>query len=339
MVKRVAVVLGDPRLRDGVKVGGEFNPEDFQAIELLKQALAEVPGHQFEYLDHHATLWADLVFFKQRCDAAGEVGLVMNLCDEGYGNNPFCELHVPAMLEMLGLPYTGAGPQAMVICYDKNMVRLLAQAAGVPVPQEVVLRAEDKVGVFAEERFPLLVKPNHGDGSQGITVQSVVRNQRELEDYVAKLRRDFPERMVLVQEFLSGAEYSVCLVGSEAAGFLDLPILQVDYGKLDPALPQILGYESKWEMDSAYVRDIIYKPVTDLPLATRDEMLVAAKLMFARTNCRGYARFDFRCDSAGRVKLLEVNPNPGWCWDGKMNVMAGFVGMRYSQLLEAILRG
>jgi D-alanine-D-alanine ligase len=59
--------------------------------------------------------------------------------------------------------------------------------------------------------------------------------------------------------------------------------------------------------------------------------------LFERLECRDYARFDFRADSAGQIKLLEVNPNPGWCWDGKLNLMAGFAGIRYPQLLEMIL--
>ena len=59
--------------------------------------------------------------------------------------------------------------------------------------------------------------------------------------------------------------------------------------------------------------------------------------LFERLGCRDYARFDFRADAKGEIKLLEVNPNPGWCWDGKVNLMAGFAGMRYSELLGQIL--
>jgi D-alanine-D-alanine ligase len=60
--------------------------------------------------------------------------------------------------------------------------------------------------------------------------------------------------------------------------------------------------------------------------------------LFERLGCRDYARFDFRADAKGEIKLLEVNPNPGWCWDGKLNIMAGFQGMRYSELLAQILQ-
>ena len=59
--------------------------------------------------------------------------------------------------------------------------------------------------------------------------------------------------------------------------------------------------------------------------------------LFERTGCRDYARFDFRTDAAGEVKLLEVNPNPGWCWDGKLNLMAQLEGISYTGLLQRII--
>ena len=67
-------------------------------------------------------------------------------------------------------------------------------------------------------------------------------------------------------------------------------------------------------------------------------MIDSSSRLFERLECRDYARFDFRADAKGEIKLLEVNPNPGWCWDGKMNLMASFQGMRYSELLGQICR-
>jgi D-alanine-D-alanine ligase len=98
----VTVLLGDPRLPDNVKKGGVFNPEDLDTINRLKDALAEVVGYRFRYLDNHAVMVEDLT--------RNPPAFVFNLCDEGYNNDPFKELHVPALLEMLDIPYTGAGP-------------------------------------------------------------------------------------------------------------------------------------------------------------------------------------------------------------------------------------
>ena len=143
---------------------------------------------------------------------------------------------------------------------------------------------------------------------------------------------------MLVQEFLTGAEFSVQLVGNPDQGLRALPILEVDYSRLDDKLPKILGYESKWLPDSPYWTQIKYREAT-LADQKQQQMIDSSSRLFERLGCRDYARFDFRADAKGEIKLLEVNPNPGWCWDGKMNIMAGFQGMRYSELLGQILLG
>ena len=110
----VTVLMGDPRLPDQVKRGGTFNPEDLETVRRLRDALSELPAYKFRYLNNHGTLERDL----------GELNtdLVFNLCDEGWNNDPFKELHVPALLEVLGIGYTGAGPV--------RAGRLLRQGAG-----------------------------------------------------------------------------------------------------------------------------------------------------------------------------------------------------------------
>ncbi len=324
----VTVLLGDPRLPDTVKRGGTFNPEDMETIRHLKDALTSLTGFRFRYLDNHKTLERDLS--ELRTD------LVLNLCDEGFNNDPFKELHVPAMLDVLGLPYTGAGPGTLASCYDKGLVRAVAMTLDVPVPLETYVRPGDQ-GATLPSVFPAILKPNFGDSSQGITKDAVVSSTRALVDYLDKLKSDFPRRPILVQEYLTGAEYSVSLIGNPDQGLRALPILEVDYSKLDPSLPRILGYESKWEPDSPYWTQISYREAT-LPEMVQSQLVEHSARLFERLGCRDYARFDFRADSKGEIKLLEVNPNPGWCWDGKLNLMAGFSGIRYEELLQQILR-
>lgn len=323
----VTVLLGDPRLPDPVKRGGKFNPEDLDTIQQLKDALDQLSGFNFRYLDNHATLERDLSGLR--------TDLVFNLCDEGFNNDAFKELHVPALLDMLDLPYTGAGPRALAACYDKGLVRAVAAALDIPVPLETYIRPGDQ-GATLPSVFPAILKPNYGDSSEGITKDAVVHDERALLTYLETLRGMFANRPILVQEFLSGAEYSVALLGNPDQGLRALPVLEVDYTRLDPALPRILGYESKWHPDSPYWTEIRYCEAT---ISDREQsmMIDYAMRLFERLGCREYARFDFRADKTGQIKLLEVNPNPGWCWDGKQNLMAGFAGMSYADLLGAIL--
>jgi len=325
--RHVWVVMGDSSLPDTVKAGGKFNAEDFETIERLKTALAGLSGYTFRYIDRHEALIDDL--------RDGTADLVLNLCDEGFGNDAFQELHVPALLEMLGLQYTGAGPACLGICYDKALVRGMAQSLDIPVPLETYVRAGDRLATLPSV-FPALLKPAYGDSSIGITQEAVVRDAEALLAYLAHLNDILPGRPVLVQEYLTGAEYSVALIGNPASGLEPLPILEVDYSGLAADLPRILGYESKWHPDSPYWTDIRYIE-TGLDADRQREMIVQSSRLFEVLGCRDYARFDFRADANGTIKLLEANPNPGWCWDGKLNLMAGFAGLSYGDLLERIL--
>ena len=326
-VGRITVLLGDPRMPDDVKLEGEFNELDMDTVARLKDALAELPGYTFDYRDDHAHLFESL--------ASDRPDFVLNLCDEGYRNNALHELHVPAYLEALDIPYSGAGPVSLGICYNKSLVRSAAASIDVPVPLETYCSPDD-VGASLPSIFPAFIKPALGDSSIGITQNALVRDAAEASAYLSYLRELVPGRPVLVQEFLSGAEYTVGLVGNTGQQLTALPVLEVDYGRLPGDLPKILSYESKWDPDSPYWTAIGYREA-QIDEETRRVLVDMSIKLFDRLECRDYARFDFRADAEGTIKLLEVNPNPGWCWDGKMNLMAEMAGMTYADLLRQIV--
>lgn len=320
----ITVLLGDPRLPDASKPGGRFTPDDFDQVRRLKSALSELTAYSFEYRDDHARLFDDL--------RSRPPSLVLNFCDTGFRNQARHELHVAALLEMLAIPFSGAGPVALGLCYDKAMVRAIADAHGVPVPLEIFVRPDDPVPELAGPGF---VKPNRGDGSLGITPESIVENERQLRETVARLRREFPGTDLIVQEFLSGAEYGVGVIGNPPDDLDFLPLLEVDYDALDPSLPRLLDYGSKSDPGSPYWNRVKFR-AANLDRAVRESMIESCRILFERLELRDYARFDFRADAGGRIKLLEVNPNPAWCWDGKLAHMAALRGERHSELLGHI---
>ncbi len=323
----VTVILGDPRLADNTKIGDRYTPEDYEAIDKMKAALATLGAYRFGYLDDHTRLLDTLT--------RDRPAFVFNMCDNGYKNDATRELEVPALLDLLEIPYTGAGPTCLGMCYDKSLVRALASAHGVPVPRETYFDMTQQSGEIPA-MFPSLIKPNRADGSVGITTGSVVYDAEEAIAYLNKLRKTVPGRDALIQEFLTGAEYSVGLIGNPGLGFTVLPPLEVDYSNLDPELPRILSYELKFEPTSPYFTEIKYRRA-EISESVRRRLADYSRVLFERLECRDYARFDFRADSASEIKLLEVNPNPAWCWDGKLAMMAGFAGYGYPDLLRLIL--
>ena len=125
---KVTVLLGDPRLSDSVKKNGQFNQEDIETIQKLKKALNPLKQFEFQYLNHHSKLLESI--------KKNPPQFVFNLCDEGFNNEAKKELHVPAYLDMLNIPYTGSAPAALGICYNKALITSLAESLDIPVPLE-----------------------------------------------------------------------------------------------------------------------------------------------------------------------------------------------------------
>jgi D-alanine-D-alanine ligase len=329
---KVTVLLGDHRRTDMVKPDGVFDADDFHTIDLLKRGLSALPEFAITYVDDHNDL------IKQLTDLRGDIDFVFNLCDEGFNNEADKELHVPALLEILGIPYTGGNPQCLAYCYDKSLVRGVANEMDIPVPRAFVVPPEEVAFISLPLGFPVIVKPNNGDSSVGITIDSVCSDVGQLENAIASVRAAGGfDRPVLVEEFLTGKDISVGIIGNPPDDYKVLPIIEEDYSGLPEGLPRICGYEAKWDQSSVYFKEIRSIPA-DLPQATVDFLGASCIRLFQRLQCRDYARFDWRLDANGTPRLLEVNPNPGWCWDGHLARMAEHDGMSYADMLRQILR-
>ncbi|MDX1383226.1 MAG: D-alanine--D-alanine ligase [Thermoanaerobaculia bacterium] len=324
--RRVLVVTGDHSLPDPSRWDGRYAADDLALHEEMKAALGSLEGYGFEFLTEHHRLLDEV-----RLDPPE---FVLNFCDTGFGNVATRELNVPALLEILGIPYSGAPPAAMVLAWDKAIVRLIAQSLSVPVPDEVLLAPDESIDAL-QLVFPLLIKPAQGDGSVGITRDAVVHGVDEARAYLDWFRRELPGRDALLQEFLSGTEYGLALVGNPETGFADYPPLEVDYSALPEGLAPILAFESKTGPATPY-ESVAVVPAR-LEAARVAELRRHAERLFARLQCRDYARFDFRTGADGEIKLMEVNPNPAWSSTGKLALMAGFAGQSYAEMLATLL--
>jgi D-alanine-D-alanine ligase len=327
--KKITVIFGDPNKPDILKPLRKFDDDDFYTIDQLKDALKNIEGYNFTYLSNHDTLINDLMKNKN------DIEYIFNLCDEGLFNDARNELHVPALLEILKIPYTGSGPQCLAFCYDKSLIRGIAKELDIPVPEALFIKPEDNV-IDLPLYFPAIVKPNLGDSSFGITQRSVVSDGEQLLSAIREIREKFGyDHPILVEQFLTGKDLTIGIIGNPPDNYLVLPILEEDYSNLPPELPRICGYEAKWQPDSPYWK--IKSIKAELPEEVTLTIENCSIRLFERLDCRDYVRFDWRLDKEGNPKLLEVNPNPGWCWDGHLAKMAKFGGLNYQQMLERII--
>jgi D-alanine-D-alanine ligase len=325
---RILVITGDHTVVDPEKVGGRYNEEDLKAHRVMEETFASLPGVECTVLADHGR-FLDLV-------REEHFDLVVNFCDTGYRNRILLEPHVPAYLELLDVPYTGAPPAALALVYDKAIVRLVAEALSVPVPAEIYLPFEALTAPPPDGPYPALIKPNRADGSLGITKDAVVRSPEEARAYLDWYVQALPGRDALFQEYLTGTEYGVGLIGNTDEDLEALPALEVDFSNLPEGLNPILSYESKAMPDSPYWTEIKFRRA-ELTTDEEAELVNHSRRLFRRLGLRDYGRFDFRRSKDGLIKLMEANTNPAWAYDAKLALMAGFAGITYPQMLQRIL--
>lgn len=325
--RHLTVVTGDHSRADSTKLGSAWREEDLAVHRRMAEALESLGRFEVTVIDDHARLFDRLLDPKP--------DLVLNFCDTGVFNLPSRELNLPAWLELQGIPYSGATPQAMVLCFDKQAVRLIAEALGVEVPAEAYIPAAAASGALPD-LYPALLKPNQADGSVGITKDAVVHDEAEARAYLEFLRRELPGRDVLWQEYLPGPEYGIGMIGNPGAALEALPPLEVDFSGLPAGCNPILSFESKADPDSPYWTEIRFHPAK-LDAETSERLVAWSKLLFRRFGLQDYGRFDFRAAADGRPKLMEVNPNPAWGYDAKLAIMAGFAGIDYPRMLEKVI--
>ncbi|KPA17882.1 D-alanine--D-alanine ligase [Candidatus Magnetomorum sp. HK-1] len=329
-IETVVVLMGDPNKLDTVKPHSTFDDDDYYTIEELKKALSKLSQYRFHYLNQHDDLLKDLEKVKNKCS------YIFNLCDEGFNNDPSKELHITALLEILGIHYSGGTPQCLAYCYDKSLVRGIAKEMDIPVPEAFMINSEDIQFVEFPLAFPIIVKPNYGDSSFGITQKNVCNDLHSLESAIIDIRESFGyNNPIIVEEFLTGKDISVGIIGNPGISYTILPIIEEDYSALPEGLPKLCGYEAKWDPSSPYWK--IKSVPANLPEDVERFLGASCLKLFERMECRDYARFDWRLDENGTPRLLEVNPNPGWCWDGHLAKMAKLHDMSYSNMLKNIL--
>jgi D-alanine-D-alanine ligase len=261
-----------------------------------------------------------------------QTDLVFNLA-EAYAGDDFKEAHVAAFLELLGLAYTGAGPQGLFLAQDKTVAKKLFTFHGIRTPRFATSH-RGTVEHVDDLQFPLIVKPAAEDGSVGIDAGSVVETADELKERVRFVRDRFA-CPALIEEYIEGREIYVAVLGNDAAEAL--PPVEIDLTKLPEGMPRIAGREVKWDKGSeAY--DSTKAVVSDVQGELRERLLETALLVYRVLDLRDYGRVDLRVTPKGEVYVIEANPNPWLAPEAELAIAAAHAGRSYQQLVGEILR-
>jgi len=251
-----------------------------------------------------------------------------NVC-EGFGGESR-EAQMPALLEVMGLPYSGPTPLAAAVTQDKPTTKRLLASAGLPTPPFQVFETLDEASQ-CDLPFPLFVKPKHEGTGMGIENKSLVANHHQLRAQVEKILLTY-RQPALVETFIHGRELTCGVVGNNG-DLRVLPILEVDFTGYPADLLPI--YSSTHKNDLGHL--FKYQCPAVLPDCLTNEIERLTRAAFAVTGCRDYARVDFRVTDDAKIFILEINGLPGITPRSDMTLMANAEGQSHAQLVASVL--
>jgi D-alanine-D-alanine ligase len=287
-------------------------------IAALEDAL-RAAGHDVERVGHVRSLAAKLVA-GWRCD------LVFNIAEgvAGFGR----ESQVPALLEAYGIPYTFSDPLVCALTLHKGMAKHVARGCGVPTPSFVLVGTPAEAAAV-ELPLPLFAKPVAEGSSKGVTAKSLVTSRAALVEVCSELLEHY-RQPVLVEEFLSGREFTVGILGT---GETARALATLEVVLSDKADFSVYSYRNKTQWQGL----VEYRLLESGALCTEVESVALAT--WRCLGCRDAGRVDVRLDGSGRAQMLEVNPlaglMPGY---SDLPIMAERRGMLYGALIGEILR-
>lgn len=288
-------------------------------LQAIREAIASW-GH--EVVDLEATPELPNVL------ANTQVDVVFNIAEGFKGRTR--ESQIPALLELLDIPYSGSDPATLAIALDKALAKRVVRQHGILTPNFMLMATSKEKLPRELTSFPLIVKPNAEGSSKGVHPASVVRSEAELRDTAKKLIDKY-KQPVLVEQYISGREFTVGLLGERRPRVL--PIMEVVFLDKQEATP-VYSFEHKQDWNNKLRYDVPAR----LDFAQQRAIERAAREAFLALNCRDVARIDFRMDAQGRPYFLECNPLPGLTPDwSDLVLITKASGMEYRALIGEIL--
>ena len=259
------------------------------------------------------------------------VEMAINLC-ESLDDDPRFIAHPAAVLELLGIPFSGSPSVALMLTTDKVITKCLLRANGVKTPEYLIY---DDVSDFDPHllRFPVILKPILQDASIGIDQESIFEDIRELEKRIKEFFSRFGT--LLVEEYVAGREFNVTIFGYPSPRVL--PLAEIDFSEFPQELYAIVGYRAKWDTSSF---EYLHTPRTfpqDLSPVLRQRIEATALKCFQLLMLRDYGRVDMRVDDHGQIHVLEVNANPCLSPDAGFAAAVGEAGMTYSEMVGGLV--
>jgi D-alanine-D-alanine ligase len=257
-----------------------------------------------------------------------KVDIVFNIA-EGRGNYRSREAQVPAILEMLDIPYIGSDPECLAVCLDKHLTKKLIKLVGVPTPEWrlIVTQQELNETVWKGFPFPAIIKPAYEGSSKGIHPNSLVDSAKEAAKTTGEMLELY-KQPVLVEQFIDGDEVTVGMLGNSPAKVLGM--MKIIPRKQSNRFVYTVEVKRDW-------RNLVdYECPARLKETTTDKINEYSLKTFKMLGCRDFSRIDFRISADGIPYMLEINPLPGLGDYSDLIIMAVKLGWKHEELIASV---
>lgn len=290
-------------------------------LQAIREAIASW-GHEVVDLEANQELPGVL--------STANVDLVFNIAEGFKGRNR--ESQVPALLELLDIPYTGSDPATLSIALDKALAKRIVRQHGIHTPNFQIMTTGKERLIKEFTTFPLIVKPVAEGSSKGVLSKSVCSSEAEVREVVKEMVTKY-QQPALVEEYVAGREFTVGLLGERRPKVL--PPMEIVFLDKEERTP-VYSFQHKLDWSERIRYDVPAK----LDPAQLEKLKAAGRAAFMALGCRDVARIDFRMDEKGRVYFLECNPLPGLTpgWSDLVLISQG-AGLDYRTLIGEILSG
>jgi D-alanine-D-alanine ligase len=307
----------DYKFKEGDPLDANAEFDSLSTVDVIADAIA-ANGFKVKKIGNAANLL-------EKIDNLG-VDIVFNISEGLSGRNR--ESQVPILLEMAGVPFVGADALTLGLTLDKVMAKKIFIAEGIPTPKFFEVNSTD--GLINQDhcRFPLIVKPRFEGSSKGLTENSRVENADELKKQVDYIVATY-KQPALVEEFISGQEFTVAIVGNEKPEIM--PVVQI---KIDGKLKLNEKFYTFARITSDRLEYICPAKITSDLKKKLDEMSLK---VYHAVECRDFGRVDFRVDQDGNPYVLEINPLPSLSTEDVFMLVAKNIGITYEQMVGRIL--
>jgi D-alanine-D-alanine ligase len=254
------------------------------------------------------------------------VDIVFNISEGISGRNR--ESQVPMLLEMRGIPFVGSDALTLGLTLDKVIAKKIFIAERIPTPKFFEVNSVEALLDTDHLKFPLIVKPRFEGSSKGLSENSRVGNMGELKKQVEHIVSSY-KQPALVEEFISGQEFTVAIVGNDPPQVLPTVQIKIDGRlKLDAkfyTFARITSDRLEYICPSRISQEL-NKKISEFALRT-----------YNAVECKDFGRVDFRVDSEGKAYVLEINPLPSLSTEDVFPLVAKEVGLTYEGIIGKIL--